>query len=157
MKKRSVRLGFTLVELLIVIGIIGILMSGLLLSGSSATSSARALNIVSDLRIMKQAVFMMYLDSMDHFDRGLDPKFETLDPAVVLARYVENPGRYDGGQYGFDVSSSGRWYIFYTIGNIAGADEIKSSLSGRAKTEGLLEEGSNETYKGGSKVYMLAR
>ena len=158
MKKRLARSGFTLVELLIVIAVIGILMSGMLLSGSSATSSARALSIVNDLRVMKQAVFLMYLDSMDHFDKANASEFENLDPASVLARYVDNPGKYekvDGKkQYGFD-ESGGRWYVYYVIGN--GSNEVKASLSGRAKTDGLLEKDGKETYKGGSEVYMLAR
>ncbi|MBQ9527694.1 MAG: type II secretion system protein [Fretibacterium sp.] len=153
MKKCLARSGFTLVELLIVIAVIGILMSGMLLSGSSATSSARALSIVNDLRVMKQAVFLMYLDSMDHFDKGQAPKFENLSPAVALARYVDNPGKYEGGRYGFAVSDS-RWYVTYTIGD--GSSEIKASLSGRAKTDGLLEN-DGKTYAGGDIVYMLAR
>ena len=156
MKKRSARLGFTLVELLIVIAVIGILMSGMLLSGSSATSSARALSIVNDLRVMKQAVFLMYLDSMDHFDSGKTPKFGDLTPASALARYIDNPGKYDSDRYGF-AESGGRWYVTYAIGDAAGANEIKASLSGRAKTDGLLEEAGGSAYKSGSKVYMLAR
>ncbi|MCR4818569.1 MAG: type II secretion system GspH family protein [Fretibacterium sp.] len=160
MKKPIARLGFTLVELLIVIAVIGILMSGMLLSGSSATSSARALNIVNDLRVMKQAVFLMYLDSMDHFDSGKSPKFKELIPAEVLSRYVDNPGKYedsDGKRYGF-AEFDNRWYVFYDIGDVVGANEIKASLSGRARADGLLDEGGKKTYKGsGSKVYMLAR
>ncbi|MBR1672417.1 MAG: type II secretion system protein [Fretibacterium sp.] len=151
------RKGFTLAELLIVIVVIGILMSGMLLSGSSATSSARALSIVSDLRVMKQAVLLMYIDSMDHFDRGLTPKFESLTPAVALARYVDNPGKYDG-RYRFAVSGAGKWYVSYTVGEgDAGAGEIKSNLTGRAGTDGLFEEAGQVPYKGGPTVYMLAR
>ena len=148
--------GFTLVELLIVIVVIGILTSGMLLSGSSATSSARALSIVSDLRVMKQAVLLMYLDSMDHFDRGQTPKFESLKPAEALARYVDNPGRYDG-RYGF-AASGGKWYVSYTIGDdAAGAGEIRANLAGRAGADGLFEGAGQGAYKGGSTVYMLAR
>ena len=157
MKKCRARSGFTLVELLIVIAVIGILMSGMLLSGSSATSSARALSIVNDLRVMKQAVFLMYLDSMDHFDSGEAPTFENLTPASALARYIDNPGKYEGDRYGFAVSNTGKWYVTYTIGNDAGTNEVKASLSGRAKTDGLLEKDGKEPYKGGSEVYMLAR
>ena len=156
MKRRYARSGFTLVELLIVIAVIGILMSGMLLSGSSATSSARALSIVNDLRVMKQAVFLMYLDSMDHFDKE-PSKFKELKPEEALAHYVDNPGRYESNRYGFAMSDSGRWYVFYNIGDTAGASEIKASLSGRAKTDGLLEGASGELYKSGEKVYMLAR
>ena len=153
MKKSSARPGFTLVELLIVIAVIGILMSGMLLSGSSATSSARALSIVNDLRVMKQAVFLMYLDSMDQFDKAESPlNFKDLKPDQVLARYVDNPGKYEGGRYGF-AEPNGKWYVFYNVGNDAA---VKTSLSGRAKTDGLLDN-SGKTYTGGDIVYMLAR
>ena len=153
MKKSSAHLGFTLVELLIVIAVIGILMSGMLLSGSSATSSARALSIVNDLRVMKQAVFLMYLDSMDYFDKE-PSKFTDTTPDQALARYVDNPGKYESNRYGFAVSSNGRWYIYYDVGNDA---SVKTSLSGRAKTDGLLEGTNGGPYKSGEKVYMLAR
>lgn len=49
------RKGFTLVELLIVIVIIGILAGGMMLASGSATESAKASNMVSGLRSAKAA------------------------------------------------------------------------------------------------------
>lgn len=55
--------GFTLVELLIVIMIIAILAGMLLLATGSATDSAEATKIINDLRNLKGAAMMFYLDN----------------------------------------------------------------------------------------------
>ena len=55
--------GFTLVELLIVIIIIAILAGMLLLATGSATDSADATKIINDLRNLKGAAMMFYVDN----------------------------------------------------------------------------------------------
>ena len=55
--------GFTLVELLIVVVIIGILAGMMMLSTGSATDKAEATKIVSDMRNMKAAAVMVYADT----------------------------------------------------------------------------------------------
>ena len=153
--KAGTRRGFTLIELLAVIVIIGILTSGILLSSGAATSSARALGIVNDLRGMKEAVLMMYIDRMDYFDKGGD--FGELKPKEALASYVDNPEKYDD-HYGF-TASGGKWYVTYTIKDAdPGAEEIKTRLAGRAESAGLLASAKQgDAYKGGNTVYMVAR
>ena len=141
-----------------VIVIIGILTSGILLSGGAATSSARALNIVNDLRGMKEAVLMMYIDKMDDFDSG-KTDFSKLVPHTALKDYVDNPGKYDDAHYGFAVGG-GKWFVTYTILNSdPGVADIKRTLTGRAKSAGLFKDTSREhLYDGDSNiVYMAAR
>jgi len=55
--------GFTLVELLIVIIIIGILAGMMMLSTGGATAKAEATKLASDMRNMKAAGIMVYADT----------------------------------------------------------------------------------------------
>lgn len=55
--------GFTLVELLIVIIIIGILAGMMMLASGAATDKAEATKIVSNMRNLKAAVIMYYADT----------------------------------------------------------------------------------------------
>ena len=68
--KKSMRKGFTLVELLIVIVVIGILSAMMMLSSTEAVSSARAADIISDLRNLKTAALAMYADNIDAIELG---------------------------------------------------------------------------------------
>lgn len=69
LKKRKGR-GFTLVELLIVIVIIGILAGSLLLVMGSGTDKANATKIVSDMRTLKAAALMYYADEGEWPEAG---------------------------------------------------------------------------------------
>ena len=58
------RKGFTLVELLIVIVVIGVLSAMMMLSSTEAVSTAKASNIISNLTNMKKAVLAWYVDNL---------------------------------------------------------------------------------------------
>ena len=156
----KMRKGFTLVELLIVIVIIGILAAAMLLSTGSATASAKASNIISDLRSMKSACLLLYADSMDEFDANPD-LFKGLTPKDALRKYVDNPEKYTTA-YSFEAAGDGKWYVCYTINDAdAGAEEIKAKLAGKAKSVGLQKSASTATdavYDGtADTVFMVAR
>ncbi|MDY6399689.1 MAG: type II secretion system protein [Synergistales bacterium] len=60
MKKNFKRKGFTLVELLIVIVVIGVLSAMMMISSTEAVSSAKATKIINDMTQLKKATTAWY-------------------------------------------------------------------------------------------------
>ncbi|MDY6400374.1 MAG: type II secretion system protein [Synergistales bacterium] len=68
MKRNAKRKGFTLVELLIVIVVIGVLSAMMMLSSTEAVSSAKAAKVINNLRQLKTAALSWYMDNLDIVD-----------------------------------------------------------------------------------------
>lgn len=137
LKKRKGR-GFTLVELLIVIVIIGILAGSLLMVMGSGTDKANATKIASDLRTLKAAMLMYYADEGSFFavtDLSTTPS--------SLDDYLDRTPSSEIGTYGIRLKSDD-YYVFFKKGTAN--DNVINILSGM---EGIVNL-SNDEY--GSRI-----
>jgi general secretion pathway protein G len=148
--------GFTLVELLIVIMIIAILAGMMMLATGSATDSAEAARIISDLRTIKGAAALFRLDSgrwpatadITSLDQYMDRKIIP-DSTDQKRRYVALIiTSYDSG------TRANIGLTFGTDGPVSLG--VKSKLESKAQDSGLLGKGDDgETaYKNEGTVYM---
>lgn len=126
--------GFTLVELLIVIIIIGILAGAMLLVAGSGTDKAEATKIVSDLRSLKAAALMYYADKPNE-----NPTF---GPASTsLKDYMD---RVISDDYLLVQTSNDKvWYVGKT--GLTASSGITDKLAAVAEAEGLFGDGSAKT------------
>ena len=162
-KNRSTRRkGFTLVELLIVIVVIGVLSAMMMLSSTEAVSSARASNIISNLRNWKTAALAWYVDNINKVDDG----------TVVFADDSKSGASKDIAKYlnsqsapGYKLANDGKggWYIQYGgsgVNNATLDDNIVAKLNARRTSVGLLHSANSKdttaiTTTGG--VFMFVR
>ena len=107
--------GFTLVELLIVIIIIGILAGMMMLATGAATDKAEATKIVSNLRNAKAACIMFYADNNAYptasnytsLDSYMDSKLFSTGAAVGQGKYEMDSKDY--------TSAAGRTIVKVTL------------------------------------------
>ncbi|MBR2208082.1 MAG: prepilin-type N-terminal cleavage/methylation domain-containing protein [Synergistaceae bacterium] len=154
MKEYAKRRGFTLVELLIVIIVIGILSAMMLLSSTEAVSSARAADIVSDLRNMKTAALEWYAENIPYVQgKAKDSdgkKFSEVKLSGVkdkIKKYLGNDEIKSGYSFG-DGVDDGTWYAWYEINDA----RVREKLLNRKDTVGLVGASSGTATSGGNFV-----
>ncbi len=115
--KKKPSLAFTLIELLIVIIIIGILAGVMMLIVHSGNHAAEAAKIISDLRSLKSAAMLYYLDNPDGPAPQIDPDLKTR---------MDRP---PDGRYSIDESASGVIFAQCDLSSISSGiiDKLKKS------------------------------
>ncbi|MFP4482464.1 MAG: type II secretion system protein, partial [Thermovirgaceae bacterium] len=120
--------GFTLVELLIVIVIIGILAGSMLLVFGSATDKAKATRIVSDMRNLKAAALMYYAD-----ENSWPADFTAVEDYMDR---TSNTGPEDDITYGFNEGDTSE-DCFVEATGLDGYDGIVERLNGMREDSGI--------------------
>ncbi len=158
------RKGFTLVELLIVIVVIGVLSAMMMLSSTEAVSSAKAADIVSDLRNLKTAALSYYADNLDTAET-VDVTTDTVKIAIIkyLGETDKDTSKVKNYKFAKGNPTTTEWYVYYD-----GVDtNVRPKLASRAASTGLLKDAKQSTtssgkttantYDGGEDVYMFIR
>lgn len=160
--KKLVSRGFTLVELLIVIVVIGVLSAMMMLASTEIVSSAKATKIISDMTQLKKAATAWYLDNYERIGKGAGgdkveygvkvngnitrfSDFINGKGGSEFLKYISNGESMKLGSKSqrnqedlYILRSTGKskyWYVSYYLGN---KSTLKSKLAGRAKSIGLL-------------------
>lgn len=151
MKRYAKKQGFTLVELLIVIVVIGILSAMMMLSSTEAVSSARAADIVSDLTSLKTAALSFYVDNLDEIEKVENNNiFSGNDYDTYAARvfqYLNNDDkmRFSSGSqedYKYSFGSSAEdgtktWFVWCKVSDM----KVRKKLESRSNTASLYGAG----------------
>ncbi len=141
--------GFTLVEMLIVIIIIGTLAGMMMLSTGAATNKAEATRIVSDMRSLKTACVMYYAD----FSEWPEEINASLD------KYLDVPVS-GGSDFSLTQSENVLW-VSYSGGKLAAGNGVSERLAAMAKESGLYSAASESPgepdYSGGGSLFMIVK
>jgi len=158
LQRKGARKGFTLVELLIVIIIIGILAGAMMLVAGASRDSAEASKIISDLRNVKAAAMMLFTENPvgltvtdwenlytdptpinKYLDRPLiagEHHFKFEDGTVTVGE-IEVTGTDDDGNpiTTTEPKINDAWYLGYDLTDVRSG--VKANLAKQAKTVGL--------------------
>lgn len=141
-RKRFRKKGFTLVELLIVIIIIGILAGITMISTGSATDKAEAARIVADLRNIKSACLLHYAD------KGTWPGADITDVEAYLDQKPAD---------GYKLEANGGTMIFATYDGEKMTGGVKEKLAQMQREAGLTDGPASGDYTGGDTVGIIVR
>ena len=163
---KKMRKGFTLLELLVVIGVIGIMSSTAMIAGQQATDAARATNIADSLEKAASAMMMYYSDNADDIAVNGVVETDVVEGANAYlkktAQLVDSSTQDYAGKYIVyidGVAPAQTWWIIYTLpaNDLAGIGPI---MKNKAERMGLKKYTTSTTndYDGTTvEIYMQVR
>ena len=183
-EKKMRKRGFTLLELLIVLVVIGILGITMMIAGEQIYDSARATEVINNLKMWRNAALAFYADNLEECSKS-DFNFGAQGVRERVIKYLSVDDKYlkklandkNNIKYETFQSEDGTWYIWHNVGRGAGKVDLnnniktglKAKLFERAKAEGLLDSSAytgsnankkvdaNKFYQGGGYVAVKVR
>ena len=159
---KKFRKGFTLLELLVVIGVMGIMSSMAMIAGQQTTDAARANAIADSLEKAASAMMMYYADNADDIAlNGTTAENVVKGAKAYLKSTVDlfdedNEGTADGA-YSITIvnenTPGATWWIAYTFS--AADTGIKNIMANKAKRMGLKTTNSSTGLEYGSTAAAL--
>ena len=140
--KKSMHKGFTLVELLIVVVVIGILSAMLVLSSAESAASANAAAIISDMTTIRTAALAYFADHAMEIDEA-GKTFNLSAQKKEVMKYLDQSTLNNNVYELFNVYSSNKnadedeWYVFCKFSDVADG-RVKKKLQQRSQSVGLL-------------------
>ena len=164
---KKIRRGFTLVELLIVIGVIGTLSSMAMMGGTEATNIAKANKIIEEFKIIGAAMNMYYADNRSNFEAGavegdLESGIEaqSLEQKILagIGAYMKDTKAVVAkspavGKYSISVEGS-EWWLTYKLE--MGGTKLAKILANKAAEESLKKETKHTTTVESNTTYSTA-
>ena len=164
---KKARKGFTLVELLIVIGIIGVLGAMGLIGGKEANNIATATKIVEDFHIISAAMEMYYADNKSAIEADGGSKINATTIKTALEAYIKKdaskivaaspkPGQFlitvkaAAAAQGQTSATSLQWWLSYTLDD--GESGVAKILANKANQENFMASDSSTKASGSDTV-----
>ena len=169
---KKARKGFTLVELMIVVGIMGILGAMGIIAGQEATSAARAAVIADNLEKLSTAAMMFYEENSEEIDKTGTLDGTTAINAAALAKginaylktdnEVKSAADTDNTYFaivGTETGTALTWWVGYKFGTSDGNTQVQKAMKNKTNRMHLKTkvDATTDDYNGEATVYMKVR